>query len=51
MEHLEPQKFFDKYIPSKYGIIFREKIFVAEETIVTLNLRITELVNNLGTNV
>ncbi|EGR31119.1 hypothetical protein IMG5_117620 [Ichthyophthirius multifiliis] len=46
IEHLEPIKYVDKYVPSKYGIIFREKIFVSELTIVTLNLRIAELINN-----
>jgi hypothetical protein len=27
-EHVEPLKYIDKYQPYKYGILFRERIFV-----------------------
>jgi len=36
----EPQEFSDSYQPSKYGIIFKEKIFVGEPTCVSLHLRL-----------
>ena len=33
VENVEPLEYVDKYNPTKYGIIFKEKLFVAEETI------------------
>lgn len=35
MEHqdiLEPQEYADKYVPSKLGLIFSERIFTADQT-------------------
>lgn len=28
IENLEPVEYTDKYVPTKYGIIFRERLFV-----------------------
>lgn len=38
----EPIEFTDAYVPSKYGIIFKEKIFVGEPTNVTMHLRLKQ---------
>ena len=38
----------DKYLPTKYGIIFREKLYVAENTIATLYLRLAEVEGFVG---
>jgi len=39
--HTEPVEYSDKYYPSKYGIIFKEKVFVGPEHVaVALNLRL-----------
>lgn len=29
--HTEPVEYSDKYIPSKYGIIFKEKVFIGPD--------------------
>jgi len=39
--HVEPVEYSDKYAPSKYGIIFKEKVFVGpDHTHVAFNVRI-----------
>ena len=43
LEPVEPTKFIDKYIPTKYGIIFREKIFVNETTLASFYVRLGEV--------
>lgn len=42
IQNCEPTEYTDKYVPSKYGIIFKEKIVVQpiEHTAVSLNIRI-----------
>ena len=39
--HIEPLEYNDKYYPSKYGIIFKEKIIVGPENVNTaFNIRL-----------
>jgi len=40
----EPVEYVDKYIPSKYGIIFKEKVLIspAEHTLVSLNVKLNK---------
>ena len=38
----EPVEYSDAYAPSKYGIIFKEKVVVGEATQVTLHLRLKQ---------
>lgn len=42
IQNCEPVEYSDKYVPSKYGIIFKEKIVVQpqEHTAVSLNIRL-----------
>lgn len=42
IQNCEPVEYTDKYVPSKYGIIFKEKIVVQplEHTAVSLNIRL-----------
>lgn len=34
----------EKYIPTKYGIIFREKIYVSESTVTSFHLKIMDII-------
>jgi hypothetical protein len=40
----EPVEYTDKYIPSKYGIIFKEKVLISplEHTMISLNVKLTK---------
>lgn len=42
IQHVEPQEYSDKYYPSKYGIIFKEKILIsqADNTSLAFNVRL-----------
>ena len=41
IQHVEPLEYSDKYFPSKYGIIFKEKVFVsADHSSATMNIRL-----------
>jgi len=42
MEAVEPLEYCDRYIPYKYGTIFREKLYVSEATIASFHLRMAE---------
>ena len=44
IDQVEPQDFFDKYIPYKYGVIFKEKIYCNEGAVATFYAKITEVV-------
>jgi len=33
----------DRYNPNKYGIIFRDKLFVADDTVASIDLRLGEV--------
>lgn len=43
IENLEPFEYMDRYQPNKYGIIFRERLFLTEELHCTLCLRLTQM--------
>ncbi|EGR33436.1 hypothetical protein IMG5_052980 [Ichthyophthirius multifiliis] len=45
-EHVEPLVYQEKYFPTKYGILFREKLYVQEDTLVSLRLKIGEVLGN-----
>ena len=38
-EMMDPMEFSDRYVPNKYGIIFKEQIFVPEEVHFSLHMR------------
>jgi len=40
----EPIEYTDSYVPSKYGIIFKEKIFtsITEQTLASINVRLMQ---------
>jgi hypothetical protein len=41
VQHVEPFEYMDKYAPSKYGIIFKEKMFVGpDHTSAAFNIRL-----------
>ena len=44
VENVEPVEYVDKYNPTKYGIIFKEKLFVAEECTCSFYLRLADLI-------
>ncbi|CAD8164435.1 unnamed protein product [Paramecium pentaurelia] len=41
LENVEPARYYDKYVPTKYGTIFRERIF-ANEAQASIYVRLTE---------
>ncbi|CAD8130613.1 unnamed protein product [Paramecium sonneborni] len=41
LENIEPTRYYDKYIPTKYGTIFRERIF-ANDAQASIYVRLTE---------
>jgi hypothetical protein len=39
--HVEPLEYSDKYFPSKYGIIFKEKVYVGpDHTSAAINIKL-----------
>lgn len=42
VDQVEPFKFIEKYVPNKYGIICKERIFTNSDNNVTINLKIAE---------
>lgn len=44
-EQVEPLQYFDRFVPSKYGIIFREKLFVGGNTFASFYLKLGEVAN------
>ena len=42
IQSCEPVEYTDKYVPWKYGIIFKEKVYVqpVDHTVVSLNIRL-----------
>lgn len=46
LEHVEPLMYVEKYLPTKYGILFREKLYVSESTIASFNLKVLDLIGN-----
>jgi len=40
---VEPLEYLDKYVPTKYGILFREKLFISDENLTSFYLRIGEV--------
>ena len=44
VEMMDPLIYSDAYVPYKYGIIFKEKLYVANETSSSFNIRITQKV-------
>jgi len=41
VQHVEPLEYQDKYQPWKYGIIFKEKVFVSSDhTAAAINVRL-----------
>lgn len=41
IQHVEPLEYSDKYFPSKYGIIFKEKIYVGpDNTSAAMNIKL-----------
>ena len=41
VQHVEPLEYSDKYFPSKYGIIFKEKVFVGpDHTMAAINIKL-----------
>ncbi len=47
-EHVEPLKYIDKYIPYKYGILFRERLFVSDKCLATFNVKINNVIGNVN---
>jgi len=47
IDSLEPVEYIDKYIPTKYGIIFRERVFIATETQASFYLRLCNITGNI----
>lgn len=43
IELVEPLEYTDRYIPTKYGILFREKLYADESSITSFFLRIAEV--------
>lgn len=41
-EQVEPFKFIEKYLPNKYGLICKERIFANADTTATITLRLAE---------
>jgi hypothetical protein len=39
IDHIEPMEYSDLYYPNKYGIIFQELLFVPEEVILSIQVR------------
>ncbi len=46
VENLDPQEFYDKYVPTKYGIIFRERLFVNNEVQGSAYIRLANIVGS-----
>lgn len=42
LEQVEPLEYMDRYVPYKYGILFRERLFVAEPVVASFHLRLAE---------
>lgn len=42
IEQVEPVEYFDKYTPTKYGILFTERLYVSDTTVASLHLRLAE---------
>lgn len=42
-EHVEPLKYIDKYAPYKYGILFKERIFVADKCLASFYVKIANV--------
>ncbi len=41
IQHVEPLEYQDKYFPTKYGIIFKEKVYVGpDNTSAAMNIRL-----------
>ncbi|KAL4452822.1 hypothetical protein ABPG74_002387 [Tetrahymena malaccensis] len=51
LEHVEPLQYIEKYIPTKYGIIFREKLYVGEQTIASFHLKIMDIIGQVAQQV
>lgn len=47
VENLEPVEYTDKYFPTKYGIIFRERLFVNNEVQSSLYVRLANVVGGV----
>jgi hypothetical protein len=43
LEQIDPLDYVDRYNPYKYGIIFKERLFVNDETLSTFFLRIANV--------
>jgi hypothetical protein len=41
-EQVEPVKFIEKYLPNKYGLICKERIFTNTDTNATITVRLAE---------
>ena len=48
LEFVEPLEYFDRYTPTKYGILFRQKLYLSEEANLSLVLRLGEFESQLG---
>lgn len=49
VQQVEPFEYVDKYAPSKYGIIFKEKIFVGpDHTSAAFNIRLRKAASDLA---